>query len=184
MTAILFKKDVKIKGVTTLGHQLAHALSDPVRIQILDTLSHKEMTTEDIAKILRRSHHKKATTTIRHHLDILKVTGLIEVTRMVQVRGAVKKYYMSTMRAFNYNLPDLDNYSKLIEDTSSRLLKVVKAVFEDARFESEMTGKMFCNLCKGDHYKEYVAIELLNNAMARMIQSKEYTEMVYPKTKK
>ena len=84
------------------------------------------MTTEEIAKILRRSGHKKATTTIRHHLDILKSAGLIEVSKMVEARGAARKYYMSTLRAFTYNVPNLEKHSKLIEDTSSRLLKVLK----------------------------------------------------------
>ena len=66
---------------------ISDALNDPVRIKILEILSHKQMTTEEIAKILRRSGHKKATTTIRHHLDILKSAGLIEVSKMVEARG-------------------------------------------------------------------------------------------------
>jgi DNA-binding transcriptional ArsR family regulator len=178
MVGTLFENEVRVKGVTTLGYQSAHALNDPVRIKILEILSHKQMTAEEISKILRRAGHKKATTTIRHHLDTLKGAGLIQVTKMVEVRGAVRKYYMPTLRAFSYNVPNLEKQSKLIEDTSSRLLKVLKSIFEDEKFVTEINGKDTCNLCKGDHYKEYVALEVLNNALAKTLQSKEYAIMI------
>jgi DNA-binding transcriptional ArsR family regulator len=178
MVGTLFENEVGVKGVTTLGYQSAHALNDPVRIKILEILSHKQMTAEEISKILRRAGHKKATTTIRHHLDTLKRVGLIEVSKMVEVRGAVRKYYMPTLRAFSYNVPNLEKQSKLIEDTSSRLLKVLKSILEDEKFVTEINGKDTCNLCKGDHYKEYVALEVLNNALAKTLQSKEYAIMI------
>jgi DNA-binding transcriptional ArsR family regulator len=178
MAGTFFEKEVKMKGVTTLGYQSARALNDPVRIKILEILSHKQMTTEEIAKILRRSGHKKATTTIRHHLETLKNAGLIEVAKMVEVRGAVRKYYMSTLRAFSYNVPNLEKHSKLIEDISSKLLKVLRNVHEDGKFITEVSGKDSCSLCKGDHYKEYVAMELLNNALARTLESREYAMII------
>jgi DNA-binding transcriptional ArsR family regulator len=178
MVGTLFENEVRVKGVTTLGYQSAHALNDPVRIKILEILSHKQMTTDEISKILRRTGHKKATTTIRHHLDTLKSAGLIEVTKMVEVRGAVRKYYMPTLRAFSYNVPNLEKHSKLIEETSSRLLKVLKSVLEDEKFVTEINGREICNLCKGDHYKEYVAFEILNTGLARTLQSKEYAIMI------
>jgi DNA-binding transcriptional ArsR family regulator len=178
MVGTLFENEVRVKGVTTLGYQSAHALNDPVRIKILEILSHKQMTTDEISKILRRTGHKKATTTIRHHLDTLKSAGLIEVTKMVEVRGAVRKYYMPTLRAFSYNVPNLEKHSKLIEETSSRLLKVLKSVLEDEKFVTEINGREICNLCKGDHYKEYVAFEILNTGLGRTLQSKEYAMML------
>jgi DNA-binding transcriptional ArsR family regulator len=178
MVGTLFENEVRVKGVTTLGYQSAHALNDPVRIKILEILSHKQMTTDEISKILRRTGHKKATTTIRHHLDTLKSAGLIEVTKMVEVRGAVRKYYMPTLRAFSYNLPNLEKHSKLIEETSLRLLKVLKSVLEDEKFVTEINGRETCSVCKGDHYKEYVAFEILNTALARTLQSKEYSIMI------
>jgi DNA-binding transcriptional ArsR family regulator len=179
MVGTLFENEVKMKAVTTLGYQSAYALGDPVRIKILEILSHKQMTTDEISTMLRRAGHKKATTTIRHHLDILKDVGLIEVAKMVEVRGAVKKYYMSTLRAFSYNVPSLEEQSKLIEDTSSRLLKVLKSIFEDEKFILETSRqKDTCSVCKGDHHREYVALDVLNNALAKTLQSKEYAIMI------
>jgi DNA-binding transcriptional ArsR family regulator len=178
MVGMLFENDVRLKGVTTVGYQSAHALNDPVRIKILEILSHKQMTTEEIYKILRRAGHKKATTTIRHHLDTLKSAGLIEVAKMVEVRGAVRKYYMPTLRVFSFTVPNLEKQSKLIAETSSRLVKVLKSIFEDEKFVTEINGKDTCDLCKGDHYKEYVAFEILNTALAKILQSEEYAIII------
>jgi DNA-binding transcriptional ArsR family regulator len=181
MAGAFFQKDVEIKRVTTLGYQSAQALSDPVRIRILEILSHKQMNTEEITKVLRRSGYKKATTTIRHHLDTLKSAGLIEVTKMVGVRGVVMKYYLSTLRVFSYKAPELEKHSKLIDDISSKLLHVVKSMFEDKKFVEEFRGSNACKLCKADHYKEYVALEILNAALARILKRKDYVEMVSAK---
>jgi DNA-binding transcriptional ArsR family regulator len=181
MAGTLFQKDVKMKRVTTLGYRSAQGLNDPVRIRILEILSHKQMTAEEIAKVLGRSGYKKATTTIRHHLDTLKSAGLIEVTKMVEVRGAVMKYYMSTLRAFSYNVPDIEKLPKLIDDTSSKLLRILRSVLEDKKFFTAFGGRDVCNICEGDHYKEYVALEILNAALARTLEKKEYAEIVAAK---
>ena len=68
-----FENKARLKGVNTLGHQSAHALNDPVRIKILEILSHKQMTTEEMSKILRRTGHKKAMTTISIILTLSRV---------------------------------------------------------------------------------------------------------------
>jgi DNA-binding transcriptional ArsR family regulator len=180
MPETLFQKDVHIKRVTTLGYRAAQALNDPVRIKILEILSHKQMSAEEIVKALASSGFKKATTTIRHHLDTLKNAGLIQATKMVEVRGAVMKYYSPTLRAFSYDAPaDLEaKNAKLVEDTSSKLLKVLKSVLEDKKFAAALDGKNNgCSLCKNDHFREYLALEILNAALAKAMERKEYGEM-------
>jgi DNA-binding transcriptional ArsR family regulator len=178
MAETLFQKDVRIKRVTTLGYPATQALNDPIRIRILEILSHKQMSAEEIVKALGSSGYKKATTTIRHHLDTLKSAGLIEATKMVEVRGAVMKYYAPTLRAFSYDAPDLEKHAKLIDDTGTRILRVLKGVLEDKKFAAAFAGKGACSQCKGDHYREYAALEILNTALARTMDRKEYAEMV------
>jgi len=177
MAETLFQKEVKIKRVTTLGYPTAQALNDPVRIKILEILSHKQMSADEITKALDSSGYKKATTTIRHHLDTLKGAGLIEATRMVEVRGAVMKYYAPTLRAFSYTTPDLEKHTKLVDDIGTKLLKVLKSIIEDKKFTASFAGKDACNQCKGDHYKEYAALDILNAALAKAMERKEYREM-------
>jgi hypothetical protein len=57
----------------------------------------------------------------------------------------------------------------------------LKNVIEDEKFVVEETGKDTCKFCKGDHYKEYAALEILNKALARMLYLKEYQAMFGPK---
>src|SRR5262245_62135795 len=166
MPGILFQKEVAIKRVTTLGYPAAQALNDPIRIKILEILSHKQMPAEEIVKALGSAGFKRATTTIRHHLDALKIAGLIEAVKMVEVRGAVMKYYAPTMRAFSYEAPELEKHAKLVDDTGTKLLKVLKGVLDDKKFVAAFDGKDTCSQCKRDHYREYAALEILNAALA------------------
>ena len=178
MTEMLFKKDVKIRKVTTIGHPVAQAVGDPIRIRILEILNHKQMSAQEIVKALGSSGYKKATTTIRHHLDTLKSAGLIEAGKMVEVRGAVMKYYGPTLRAFSYETPDLENHSKLVNYVGTKLLKIMRCILEDKKFNESFDGKKTCNQCRGDHYREYGALEILNAATANLIGRKEFIEMV------
>jgi DNA-binding transcriptional ArsR family regulator len=140
------------------------------------------MSAEELTRALGTGGLKKATTTIRHHLDTLRKAGLIEATKMVEIRGAVMKYYAPTLRAFSYSSPaDLDSRcSKLIEDTSSRLLKVMKVVYEDKKLAASIDSKnsLPCNLCKTNHFREFIVMEILNSATARAMEKPEYADVV------
>jgi len=179
MHETLFQKDVQIKRVSTLSCATAQALNDSVRIKMLEILGHKEMSAEEIVKVLDDLGCKKATTTIRHHLDTLKNAGLIQATKMVEVRGAVMKYYSPTLRAFTYETPaDFElKYVKLIEDVTSKMIKVLKGIFEDKKFALALDNKTVCHLCKNDHFREYVALEIVNAATAKALGRKEYAEI-------
>lgn len=177
----MFQKDVRIRRVTTLNHIATQALNDPIRIKILEILSHKQMSAEEIAKALGSFGYKKAITTVRHHLETLRNARLVETTKMVEVRGAVMKYYAPTLRAFSYEgvSGDLEaKHTKLIEDTSVKLLKVLRNVIGNKKFLAELDSKNVCALCRHDHFKEYLALEILNLALARVLQRKEYSEML------
>jgi predicted ArsR family transcriptional regulator len=52
------------------------ALSEPIRLRIVDILRHGEMTVGDIAEFLETE-----LVTVSHHLKILKHAGLVDVKR-------------------------------------------------------------------------------------------------------
>lgn len=52
------------------------ALSEPIRLRIIDILRHGELTVGDIAEFLETE-----IVTVSHHLKILKHAGLVEVKR-------------------------------------------------------------------------------------------------------
>lgn len=162
----IFHKDIKIKRVTTLSHVAAQGLADPVRLRILEILSAKPMSAEEIAKVLGNTGHKKATTTVRHHLDTLKQAGLVEAAKMVEVRGAVMKYYAAKLRVYICEAPaDLDSKAaKLIDDTSGKLAKILNSIYQDKRFSVfEKDGKC----------AEFLALEVINAALAKAMERKE-----------
>ena len=171
MPGTLFQKDIKARRVTTMGHVAAQGLGDPARIRILEVLGQKPMAAEEIAKALGSSGFKKATTTIRHHLDTLKEAGLIEVAKMVEVRGAVMKYYSPTLKVYTCEPPaGLDTMAaKLVDDTSIKLAKILSSIQSDKRFAV---------LDKDGKCREFLALEIVNAALAKATERKE------PQTKK
>ena len=166
MAGEIFHKDIKIKRVTTLSHVAAQGLADPVRLRILEILGAKPMSAEEIAKALGNAGHKKATTTVRHHLDALKQAGLVEAAKMVEVRGAVMKYYAATLRVYSCEAPaDLDSKAaKMIDDTRSKLAKIINGVYQDKRF---------AGLDKDGKCTEFLALEIINAALAKAVERKE-----------
>jgi DNA-binding transcriptional ArsR family regulator len=166
MPGTLLQKDVKIKRVTTLNHVAAQGLGDPARIKIMEVLAQKPMAADEIAKALGSSGFKKATTTIRHHLDTLKEAGLIEVAKMVEVRGAVMKYYSPTLKVYTCEPPaDLDSKAgKLVDDTSAKLVKILSGIQADKRFAA---------LDKDGKCKEFLALEIVNAALAKATERKD-----------
>jgi DNA-binding transcriptional ArsR family regulator len=166
MPGTLFQKDIKARRVTTMGHVAAQGIGDPARIRILEVMGQKPMAAEEIAKALGSLGFKKATTTIRHHLDTLKEAGLIEVARMVEVRGAVMKYYSPTLKVYTCEPPaDLDvKAAKLVDDTSARLAKILSGIQADKRFAT---------LDKDGKCREFLALEIMSAALAKAIEKKE-----------
>ena len=165
MSETLLQREVKVRRITTLSHQAAQGLGDASRLRILEVLAHKAMTAEEISKALAGSGFKKATTTIRHHLDTLKRAGLVETAKMVEVRGAVMKYYSATVKAYGCAAPaDLDaKAARTINETSIKMAKVLNGIYADKRFAAlaEKDGKC----------KEFLAAEIVNAALARALET-------------
>ncbi len=161
MSETLVQKEVRVKRITTLSYLAAQGLADPARLRILEILANKPMTAEEITKALANSGVKKAITTIRHHLDTLKRAGLVETARVVEVRGAVMKYYSATIKAYSCNTPvDLDSRAaKTISDASIKITKILRGIYGDKRFVALAEKESKC--------KEFLAVEIMNAALAR-----------------
>jgi DNA-binding transcriptional ArsR family regulator len=174
MANTILQKTVKSARIVSLDQKSAQALSEPLRLRILEVLSHKPMSAEELTRALENFGHKKAVTTIRHHLDALKSAGLIEATRMVEVRGAVLKYYSPTVRAFGYELPHgfANTHVRLVQDTSAKLQKILRVILADKKFSGEFEKvSVPCPLCKNNHLQEHAATEIFNHALAMAIEN-------------
>ncbi|MDE1813774.1 MAG: winged helix-turn-helix transcriptional regulator [Thaumarchaeota archaeon] len=166
----LLQKELKISKILSTNADQAKALDDTARIKILQILYHKQFATEQIVEELNKIGYKKATTTIRHHLDVLKNAGLIEIVKMEEVRGAVMKYYGTSVRVMGTKLPANfeTEFSKTIADTSIRLEKVIKNIAENAG--SKIKKKNSKNAAESS-YEEQIVMEIVNRAMTRVFEN-------------
>ncbi|MDE1728072.1 MAG: winged helix-turn-helix transcriptional regulator [Thaumarchaeota archaeon] len=167
----LLQKELKISKILSTNADQAKALDDTARIKILQILYHKQFATEQIVEELNKIGYKKATTTIRHHLDILKNAGLIEIVKMEEVRGAVMKYYGTSVRVMGTKLPANfeTEFSKTIADTSVKLEKVIKNIAENAG--SKIKKKNSKNVTAESNYEEQIVMEIVNRAMTRVFEN-------------
>jgi DNA-binding transcriptional ArsR family regulator len=167
----LLQKELKISKILSTNADQAKALDDSARIKILQILYHKQLATEQIVDELNKMGYKKATTTIRHHIDVLKNAGLIEIVKMEEVRGAVMKYYGTSVRVMGTKLPANfeSEFSKTIADTSVKLEKVIKNIVENAGHK--IKKKSSKNLSTESNYEEQIMMEIVNRAMAKVFEN-------------
>ena len=167
----LLQKELKISKILSTNADQAKALDDSARIKILQILYHKQLSTEQIVEELNKMGYKKATTTIRHHIDVLKNAGLIEIVKMEEVRGAVMKYYGTSVRVMGTKLPANfeSEFSKTIADTSVKLEKVIKNIAENAGHK--IKKKSSKNTSPESNYEEHIMMEIVNRAMAKVFEN-------------
>ena len=71
----------------------------------MQLLYKKQLNVEQINRRLKKFGYKKAVTTIRHHIEILKNSGLIEIVKIEEARGGITKYYSSSAKLLDFTLP-------------------------------------------------------------------------------
>jgi len=80
------EKPIRVNRIVTTSGIQARAIEEPTRTKILKILYKKQLTADQILGELKKTGYNKALTTIRHHLDILKISGLIEVVKIQECR--------------------------------------------------------------------------------------------------
>ena len=163
--SILMEKEISIDKIITINYEQFKALEDPIRGKIVQILYKKNLNVEQIHRRLKKFGFKKAVTTIRHHVEILKNSGLIEIVKIEELQGATTKYYGSSIKLLDFTLPlDFDkNYSKIISKTSLKLGNVISLIsknFSKTRKISQI------------NYNNYITIEIINRAIANILEKK------------
>ncbi len=168
----LLQKEIKINRIVTTDVEQTRALDDPARIKILQLLYHKQLSTEQIVGELHKSGYKKATTTIRHHIDVLKRAGLVEIVRMEEIRGAVMKFYGTSIKVLGYKVPpnfDSD-YSKTITDASIKMQKVIQNIAQNSTTKIKKKN-LEKHVDVEQNYGEYLLMEIVNRALTKILEN-------------
>jgi len=180
----LLQKDLKVNRILVTNIEQAKALDDGARIKILQILYRKQLSAEQIATELHKAGYKKATTTVRHHLDVLKRSGLVEIVKMEEVRGAVMKFYGTSIKLLGHKAPpNFDSeFSKTITDTSIKMEKIIKNLAQKSA--SKIKKKNLGNNDSSEQdYDKYVLLEIVNRAVTNVFENNGFGHVVLP-TKK
>ena len=163
--AILMEKEISIDRIITANYNVFKALDDPIRGKIVELLNKKQLNVEQITRRLKKLGFKKAVTTIRHHVEILKDSDLIEITKIEESRGAITKYYGSSTKLLDFTLPSdfNENYSKVISKTSLKLGKVISPILKNF----SKTRKI-----QQINYNNYIVMEIINRSITNLLEKK------------
>jgi DNA-binding transcriptional ArsR family regulator len=161
--SVLLEKKISVNNILTVNTICAKAIEDEIRAKILQLLYKKRLNAVQITKRLKKLGYKKALTTIRHHIEILKDAGLIEVVKIEESRGGVTKYYGTSTKLIAFTTPlDFEKkYSSTIQLTSSKLEKVLNLVLKKtSKYRKSNQAE----------YNDYLVMEIFNRAMTNLLE--------------
>ena len=178
----LLESDVPIREVVTTDPEKAKALENDVRVKILDMLAAEEMMIEEIHDELHRRGEEKAETTVRHHVNVLKDAGMVEIARLEEAGGGTRKYYKSNTRVFSYDLPESseEQLASAQDTTTEELAALIETLAEEHGDEIEAVAREMkpCEYCQTQHYEEFVVRELLNRALIDLGETGELDDLL------
>ncbi|BAN89687.1 winged helix-turn-helix domain-containing protein [Aeropyrum camini] len=146
----------------------AKALSDELRIMILEMLHERPMSVEEIARSLRERGIVKTANTIRYHLSILKDSGLVELTKV----GRTYKYVANTRYYAYTGDPEAD---RLIEEMAEEVKEDVRRLVEKLMAtRGEDLVKIAerlkpCEFCITKHFVEQVIFEIIKKSLGSVL---------------
>ena len=165
MSTIL-EKPISVNRTLATSLEHARAIEDHARAKVLQLLYRKHLNAEQITTQLKKSGYKKALTTTRHHLEILKDAELIEVVKIEEKRGAMIKYYGTSIKLLDYETPkDFEKkYSTVIKTTSKHIEQLLDGL-------SKKTGKGKTSHNKQE-YSQYLMMEIVNRAVTTVFEKR------------
>ncbi len=170
----LVEKKIQVNRILTMNPNQARAIDEPVRARIIKILYKKSLNAEQITKELRKTGCKKALTTIRHHIEILKVTGLIEIAKIEETRGAITKFYSTSTKLLGFEIPDdFDaKYSTVIKNTSTKMEKLLKSIGPKTKLKTKNK-----KTSDPEGYSQYLLVEIVNRAMTNVLENPKFRKI-------
>jgi DNA-binding transcriptional ArsR family regulator len=180
----LLESDVSIREVVTTDPEKAQALDNDVRSKILDMLADEELTIEEIHEELHRRGEEKAETTVRHHVNVLKEAGMVEISRLEEAGGGTRKYYQSNTRVFSYDLPEEseETLAGAQAATTNELGTLVETLYAEHGNEIAAVAREMkpCEYCETQHHEEFILRELLDRALIELSEDGTLDEVFDP----
>ncbi len=162
----LLEKPVRVNRIVTSSGLQAKAIEDSTRSEILKILYNKQLCADQILDELKKTGYKKALTTIRHHLDVLKTSGLIQIVKIQESRGAITKFYGTSTKLLEFTTPDdFDSkYANLIKMTSGKIEKIVNNISKKTNSKNKKSND-------NENYNQYLLLEIVNRALTDVLEN-------------
>ena len=162
------EKPIRVNRIVMTTGQQAKAIEEPTRTKILKILYKNQLTAEQILAEMKKTGYDKALTTIRHHIDILKISGLIEVVKIQESRGAIAKFYGTSTKLLEFDTPDdfETKYENLIKSTSEKITKLVKNISQKTNLKTKNQKTM-----ESESYNQYILMEIINRALTNVLEN-------------
>lgn len=170
----LLARPAEVREVIATSTAKARALEDPLRTALLDMLAHAPMSVAEMTRELARRGWRKAPTTVRHHVDLLKDAGLIDLVRLEEAGGAFVKYYAAAARVLDYEAPPgfegrlAGAVDLAAEDLARTLRKLVEK--EGKAIDAAAKGMRPCPHCSIEHFREYALVRAVNLGLAKALR--------------
>ena len=161
--SVLLEKKIRVNNILTVNTVCAKAIEDEIRTKILQLLYKKQLNAVQITNRIKKLGYKKALTTIRHHIEILKDSGLIEVTKIKESRGGITKYYGTSTKLLAFTAPlDFEKkYSSVIQLATTKLEKVLNLVLKKTTKSRKLNQT---------EYNDYIMMKIFNRAMTNLLE--------------
>lgn len=124
------------------------ALSDPLRMRLLEAFSQKPMTTKQVAQLLGEKPTK-----LYHHVETLERAGLLKLVETRQNRGTTEKYYQPVAKRFRVQR-DLLSVALAEEYPADEITKILTGALEETA--DEIRASADANLLQPDEATENV----------------------------
>lgn len=167
----------KLLVTIPLSLTITKGLSDPNRIKILDLLYHDELSTSELLVKLKKSNYKIAETTLRHHISVLKKSGLIKISRTSEVNGIIVKYYKATIKTlFANDIPFetiISENNAIIQLIYPKFYKIINELLNNKKdlILKTAKSKTVCKICKINHHDEFLLLLIFSAVIAKVIDN-------------
>jgi len=182
--SVVFEKSPIIKEVLMTNVEKAKALEDPIRVAIIDMLSHTTLSVEEITNELKKTKKiNKAPTSIRHHIEILKDAGLIELVKLKEAKGGgMLKYYASNAKLLSFDAPqDFGiKFKPAVDEVSNEMIKMIANLAKKYNKDLKEIAEALkpCPYCNTQHFIEFLLLEILRAATVEALKTKEFAALI------
>lgn len=160
-----FESDVELTDIVVRDTDVSSAVDEPVRAMILDMLADRAMTVDDVHEELTNRGFERTVNTVRHHINELRDTGLIEIERLEERRGGTLKFYRANTIVLSYSIPETsrDDISEMADWMSPRLEPLIEELLDEYGTDIKQIADQMapCEHCHDQKYETYLLLTVL-----------------------